>query len=141
MDYTIQIVTLQPQKLYTMNTTNQPNNIKVGWPVFKRMLGNLEGRKFYGLHQGPYGTTSYLFASTILPNDALDQFTKIDGPTGLYASVQLVGQQRLEHISPALEALIDVYESTIDSTRPYITYYQDDSVDVLVPLKPQQRND
>ncbi len=36
MEYTISIVTLQTGKLYTMNTTNQPHNIKVGWPVFKR---------------------------------------------------------------------------------------------------------
>lgn len=141
MDFTIQIVTLQPVKLYTMNTTNQPHNIKVGWPVFKRMLGNLEGRKFYGLQQGPFGTGAYRFGSTILPQDTFDQFEKIDSPSGLYASVQLVGNQRLDHISSAFEALIDVYETTIDVTRPYVEYYTDDAVDVLVPLKPQQRND
>ena len=141
MEYTISIVTLQTGKLYTMNTTNQPHNIKVGWPVFKRMLGPLQGRKFYGLQYGPSGSGAYRFGSTMLPEDTFDQFEKIDGPAGLYASVRLAGADRLDHIGPAFEALRDVYETTIDSTRPLVEYYSDDhTVDVLLPIHRQRNN-
>lgn len=141
MDYVITLVTLQPVKLYTMSATNQPHNVKVGWPVFKRMLGHLQGRSFYGLQTELRGSGTYRFGSTLLAEDTFDQFEIIHSPSGLFACVQLVGKERNEHINLAFDALIEVYDTTIDSSRPFLERYGENSVDVLVPLKAQQRND
>jgi hypothetical protein len=139
MEYIITLVTVKPVKLYTMATPNEPHNIKVGWPVFQRMLGKPNERTFYGLQTGSLGTGTYRFGATMLQDDMLEQFEQVTLQGGLYASVRLTGKDKLDHIAPAFAALIDVYETTIDSIRPRLEYYKDDStIEVMQPIKPQE---
>jgi len=139
MEYIIKLVTVKPVKLYTMSTPNQPHNIKVGWPVFQRMLGKPKERSFYGLSDGPVGAGTYRFGATILQDDLLEQFEQLTLSGGLYAAVRLSGKDRMDHIEPAFAALRDVYETTIDTTRPSLEYYLDDRIiDVMLAIKPQE---
>ena len=135
MNFTISLITLEPESVTVMTAKNELHQIKVGWPVFERRIGTLKGRKLYGYQYGPLGTGTYKFAATILPNDHMQEFETMDSPDGLFSCIRLEGLDRHDNIGHAFEALFEAYNDQVDTTRPSIEYYKDNNtVDVLLPI-------